>query len=168
MHLRVNGLPAGLLALGSLALVLLLTVPAQAHTGLVSSAPEDGERLDVAPSHVVLEFAAPVSVTDASVRVLDGRGAQRAEAVLLSHTGRDASVVLAPGGDAGRWQVRYEVRGEDGHLITGALGFGVDAAAARSSAALPALPAAGTAALALVAALLVLRAWARRSPDPSG
>ena len=168
MHPRVDGLPARLLALGPLVVVLLLPVPAQAHTGLVSSAPEDGERLDAVPSHVVLEFGAPVSATDSSVRVLDGLGAERAEALLLSHTGRTASVVLASGGAAGSWQVRYEVRGEDGHLVTGAFGFGLDAPAVRSSAALPALPATATAALALVAALLVLRRWALRSPDPAG
>lgn len=165
MHLRVDGLPARLLGLGPLVVVLLLAVPAQAHTGLVASAPADGERLDAVPSHVVLEFAGPVSAGDSSVQVLDGRGAQRGEAVLLSHTGRAASVVLAPGGAAGSWQVQYEVRGEDGHLITGALGFGVDAAAVRSSAALPVLPATATAAAALVVGMLVLRGWARRSPD---
>lgn len=167
MHLRVDGLPARLLAVGPLLVVLLLAVPAQAHTGLVSSSPGDGERLDAEPSHVVLEFAAPVSADDSSVRVLDGQGAERAEAVLLSHSGHAASVLVAPGGEAGRWQVRYEVRGEDGHVITGSLGFGVDASAARSTAAVPVLPATATAAAALVAGVLVLRRWARRSPEPA-
>ena len=165
MHVRDVGLPVPLLVLGSLVTVLLPVVPAQAHTGLVASAPADGERLAVEPSHVVLEFAAPVSAGDDAVRVLDGRGVQRAEAVLLAHTGRTASVVLAPGGAAGRWQVRYEVRGADGHLVLGDLAFGVSAPASRSSAALPVLPATALAGGVLVAALIALRRWARRSMD---
>lgn len=166
MHVRGDGRPARLLVLGALVAVLLLPVGAQAHTGLVSSSPGNGERLDAAPSHVVLEFGAPVSAGDASVVVLDGDGTQRAEAVLISYTGRAASVLLTPGGAVGRWQVRYEVRGADGHLVAGALGFGVAAATARGAAVLPVLPATVTAGAALVAALLVLRGWARRDPDP--
>lgn len=152
------------LALVSLVTVLLLVVPAQAHTDLVSSAPADGERLAEEPTHVVLEFAAPVSADGDSVQVLDAQGVQRADAVLLSHTGRTASVVLAPGGAAGRWQVRYDVLGADGHRVLGELTFGVSAPVARSSAALPVLPALAVAAGVLVAALIALRRWVLRSP----
>jgi hypothetical protein len=112
---------------------------------------------------VVLEFAAPVSASDTAVRVVDGSGAVRSEAVLLSHTRRLVSVVLARGGAAGVWQVRFEVSGADGHVIAGGYEFGLEASSDRGGAVLPVLPGTAGAAAVLAGALVVLRGWARRS-----
>lgn len=146
--------------------VLLLAPPAQAHSGMLSSSPAEGERLEQAPSHVVLEFAAPVSASDASIRVVDGTGATRSEAVLLSHSRSVVSVLVADGGGAGVWQVRFEVRGQDGHVVAGGFDFGVDASAARGTAVLPVLPTTAGTVAALGVALVVLRRWAHRSAGP--
>lgn len=146
--------------------LLATTAPAHAHPDLVASRPADGGRLSAEPSHVVLEFARPVRVAEGSIEVRDPSGSPRAQAVLLSQTGRAVSVVLEPAGGApvrsGGWTVRYRVRGSDGHDVTGRLSFAVDGAAARAQAPLAVLPAVAIALLGLGLVVLVLGTWIRR------
>lgn len=109
------------------ALVGLLLLPgsAAAHTPLVASNPPADTIVDLAPDHVVLEFEEPVAADDDSVVVTDSDGKDRAVGVLRSINGRLVSVVVDPLGPSGEWQVDFQVRGDDGHLVDGSFGFGV-------------------------------------------
>ena len=109
------------------ALVGLLLLPgsAAAHTPLVASNPPADTIVDLAPDHVVLEFEEPVAADDGSVVVTDSDGKDRAVGVLRSINGRLVSVVVDPLGPSGEWQVDFQVRGDDGHLVDGSFGFGV-------------------------------------------
>lgn len=119
-----------------LSAVVLLVIaawwwPAQAHTGLVSSDPEDGSTVSSAPSRIVLTFSEDLK--DPSEAVVQVAGQPQTWGAEVD--GPD--LVLSPGGDigdgAGAWQVSYRVVSADGHPVTGTITFTVAGSTATSS-----------------------------------
>ncbi len=107
------------------ALASLLLAPsggtAQAHTGLQSSTPADGETWIVAPDAVTLTFATAVASEFAQVAVTGPDG----ESVTSGEVAIDGSVVTRPvstSGD-GAYVVAYRVVSDDGHPVSGQLTF---------------------------------------------
>lgn len=127
---RIRGCLAAALTTLLAAAIVLAPASAQAHTPLVSSNPAAGSVQELAPDHVVLEFDEPVAAGDGSVVVRDSEGQDRVAGVLRSANGRLVSVVLDPDGPSGAWEVGYQVRGQDGHLVTGDFAFSVGEGAA--------------------------------------
>jgi len=108
----------------AVALCVLVTVaPASAHAELVSSNPTDGATLPSLPAEVVLTFdenvgtPAYVSVTDA-----DGTSVASGEAAI---DGATVTQRLSTTAAAGTYSLAYRVVSDDGHPVTGTLGFTV-------------------------------------------
>jgi methionine-rich copper-binding protein CopC len=118
--------------------VVLGGAPAAAHTGLQSSTPADGEALTTAPDTVTLTFATAVASQFAQVAVTgpDGQSVTTGEATVEGAVVRQP---VSPGGD-GSYVVAYRVVSDDGHPVSGELGFtltGTGAAPAATQAASP-------------------------------
>ncbi|WP_246078582.1 copper resistance CopC/CopD family protein [Modestobacter excelsi] len=119
-------LPAVLLLSALLGAGLLLDVvtapPAAAHAMVVTTTPADGERVDVAPAQVTIEFDEHVSLGAGYARVLDGDG----ERVDTGTAGVRDDVVTVPLRadlpDAG-YVVTYRVVSADSHPVSGAFAF---------------------------------------------
>jgi len=96
-------------------------LPASAHASLVASDPEAGQRFDRLPDQVRLEFSEPISAPAyVVVTAPDGSRADQGEVAI------DGSVVtVALGGSAptGTYGAAFRVVSEDGHPVTGRIGF---------------------------------------------
>ncbi|WEG08652.1 copper resistance protein CopC [Microbacterium horticulturae] len=103
-------------------------MPASAHAVLVTSDPLDGARLTTAPTQVTFTFDETVQLpADGTTAVADdgtdvARGSGR-----LAADGRTVLVPIAPGLPDGAYTVGYRVVSADGHIVGGAVRFGVNA-----------------------------------------
>lgn len=110
---------------------LLLGLPsfASAHSKVVSSDPADGAKLEQAPAKVTIIFNDELQSEGASVVVTDANGTvvdQGDGGVDLSDTERKTmSVSLKDGLGAGSYTVTWKVVGDDGHEVSGTIGFAV-------------------------------------------
>ncbi|HET8618552.1 MAG TPA: copper resistance protein CopC [Acidimicrobiales bacterium] len=118
------------------ALVVVLTpARADAHAELLSTEPAAGERLDTAPTQVVLHFSEAVGIDEDLVRVLDGSG-EDVEGGSPRHVpGEQSSVALElPPLEDGAYVVAYRVISSDSHPVGGAFTFHVGEPEAGSAA----------------------------------
>ncbi|MFR9803294.1 copper resistance protein CopC [Pseudonocardia sp. RS010] len=115
---------ARLAATGLLAALALLlgATPALAHAQFESSDPADGATLDTGPQKVTLTFSDTMTQGFNTVTVIgpDGKDYVSGE-VLVDGTSVDAPV--GPLGPAGRYEIGYRVLSDDGHPVTGKVGF---------------------------------------------
>lgn len=148
--------------------------PAEAHTELIASTPEDGAAVSAPVVDVVLEFSQPVDSALADVAVLDemdvdrAQGQPRIEAATVTQPVRD----LAPGG----YRISYRVVSGDGHPVTGTLSFTIAAPGQPSAEPVPSgvsgglsavLLGAGGVAAVVAAVAFMLLARGHRSGSPS-
>ncbi len=121
-------------ALVALAIVLIGVSPASAHAELVSTDPEEGAVLEVAPSTVTLTFNEPVRLTSQEVAVYDAVGDP--VSATAGSSGVEVTVDLPGAADLadGTYVVSWNVLSGDGHPISGALTFSVGAPSASVSA----------------------------------
>lgn len=121
---------AGVLAVVMAAALVLqvlgwaLAGPAAAHGALSSTSPTDGERLQTAPTEVVLNFneiplalGTAAAVTDASGTVVSTGQLQVDERRLTQQ--------LQPDLPAGEYRIAWRATSADGHPVSGELGFTV-------------------------------------------
>lgn len=100
-----------------LALVVALwlvatTASAFAHAERSASTPDEGTRVEAAPSSLKIEFTEP-PIADANFEVWDGCGRDVVEGIEVQGTGITASLAE---GQPGSWSVRTQVvSGIDGH-----------------------------------------------------
>ena len=122
---RAPAIAAGLVVI-CIALVVVGSAPAaEAHTFLVRTVPEQGERLDTAPREVSLEFSEAFSEGGAHLELrVDGHR----EPLIAQRTqgGRVRRADVASRRQ-GVYVVAWEVVAEDGHQSAGELAFGVGA-----------------------------------------
>jgi len=136
------------------ALTLLAgAAPALAHTRLQSSDPADGTSTATGPQRVSLVFNEPMQAGFATVTLIGPDGAAYQSGDVTADDGT-VSVGVAPLGPAGRYEIGYRVVSEDGHPVTGSVGFTLTAPgpAAAPVATAPATPAPASAASAATAA----------------
>ncbi|WP_162149382.1 copper resistance CopC family protein, partial [Arthrobacter sp. Br18] len=116
----------------SLAAVLLLTMslPASAHTYLLSSDPSDGATVGAAPEQVTLEFTEQVELEFANVTVSVSGGP--AYGALTETAGKTLVVRIPPRAVAGQpnggsalWKIAYRVTADDWHPVNEAFSFTV-------------------------------------------
>lgn len=119
---RRRALVVLLAALLGPALGLAAAQPASAHDRLLSSDPEDGARLDEAPSSITLVFSAEVLEAGAQVAVTTPDGTAPAE---VSVDGDEAVAALPADLPGGTWEVSWRVVSSDGHPIEGELAYTV-------------------------------------------
>lgn len=124
-------LAAASLALSALFVLwqlLLPAAPAAAHAVLESSSPVDGSRVATAPATVTFTFDeavqlpadATTALSDHGVRVDSGPAG-------LKNSGKTVVVPLRKALAAGAYTVSYRVVSADGHVVTGAIRFGLNA-----------------------------------------
>lgn len=136
-------------AIVSVAFVLIAAPSAAAHTALKASSPQDGSKIDVAPSRIVLEFTLPILNIGDRVVVLgpDGREYQAGPPQSVEYT---LTQPLKPLGRSGEYRVEFRVVAADGHPQTFAIHFtltkpGPAAGGAAAAAGLIPLPPPGSA-----------------------
>lgn len=114
----------GMLALAAGLTVVLPALPAAAHAVLVSSTPADGTRLNAAPNAVQLVFDENVQLpaNSATVLAVDGRRVDAGDAQADGGTIRIPLRVDLP---RGTYTASWRVVSADGHVVTGAISFGV-------------------------------------------
>jgi methionine-rich copper-binding protein CopC len=112
------------LAVGLLCGLTLLTgaTPALAHTRLQSSDPADGSSTATAPQRVSLTFNEPMQAGFATLTVVGPNGTAYQSGDVTADGGT-VSVAVSPLGPAGRYEIGYRVVSEDGHPVTGSVGF---------------------------------------------
>ncbi|MDO3395648.1 copper resistance protein CopC [Nocardioides sp. SOB44] len=128
--------PGWIVALGfliSACIVALTTVPAAAHTDLLSVNPADGDRLETSPNALTLTFTEDMSagLSTITARVGNGKtmnldvtsGASPTELVATVPEARSSNE--SSSSDSTRWRVSYRVVSRDGHPVTGSYTFTV-------------------------------------------
>jgi len=112
-------------------LVLAPAVPAQAHTGLISSDPADDSTAQTTPDRIQLRFTDPMSKEFSKVSLTIGTSPQRILVLDPSTSGPTVSVDLSdarlptapPGSGDVAWDVAYRVISADGHPVDGNVRF---------------------------------------------
>ena len=121
-------------------LCLLFPLSALAHSPLSNVSPEDGTKLDDAPSEISMVFKSPAKLiklellkeqASAKKSLLGGLfGNDRGEVVPLPNAVlmemSDTHVIPLPKITGGDYQVKWTAMGEDGHVIKGDFAFTVD------------------------------------------
>jgi methionine-rich copper-binding protein CopC len=127
---------AGLLA--GLALLLGAT-PALAHAEFEGSDPADGAALDTGPQKVTLTFSDTMQQGFNTITVIgpDGKDYVSGEVVAA---GDEVSATVGPLGPAGRYEIGYRVLSDDGHPVSGKVGFTLTTAGTGSGSSAPAIP----------------------------
>ena len=121
-------------------LCLLFPLSALAHSPLSNVSPEDGTKLDDAPSEISMVFKSPAKLiklellkeqASAKKSLLGGLfGNDGGEVVPLLNAVlmemSDTHVIPLPKITGGDYQVKWRAMGEDGHVIKGDFAFTVD------------------------------------------
>jgi copper transport protein len=115
-----------LVPLLSFMVVVLVTLPAAAHTGFESSEPADGERSDVPVTEIVLTFTGPADPVGEGFVVLDPGGVVRSpDRIDVDSGGQVWTLAFDPPLAGGAVGVRWTVQAPDAHPIEGAFSFTV-------------------------------------------
>jgi len=131
---------AAVVALLSLAALLLGAGPALAHTRLQRTDPGDGTTLDAAPQRVSLTFNENLPAEFSTITVVGPDGvAYQTGPVTADRT--TISTAVRPLGPAGRYQIGYRVVSDDGHPVSGSVAFILATAAAQPPPEVAAAPA---------------------------
>lgn len=116
--------------IGALSVILLFLAagPAAAHSGVVSSNPDNGAQLDRSPGTVSLTFNEDVRSEYATLRVIgpDNRFWDEGEPTV---DGATVSVQVGELGPAGEYLVNYRITSADGHPVQGQRTFTLTVAA---------------------------------------
>ncbi|MBT8146333.1 MAG: copper resistance protein CopC [Gammaproteobacteria bacterium] len=114
----------------AVAMLVLCSSVAMAHTGLKTSNPADGTTVNQAPEELHLTFTASVALVRLSVT--DAAGKQLALDFEPS-TDRSAEYhIPMPAMQMGSLKVEWAAIGEDGHTVTNSFAYTVDPAASAS------------------------------------
>lgn len=118
----------------ALLLQLALAGAAQAHVRLRSSEPATDSTVAAVPRSIVLHFSGPVEVGPGGIQVFDPAGKRVDMAVPRARRGDTVTQQLHLGDTEGTWSVSYRVASEDGHVVSGYVGFIVGSAGGGSAA----------------------------------
>ncbi|MFC4586833.1 copper resistance CopC family protein [Sphaerisporangium corydalis] len=109
------------------AALAVAVTPAQAHNVLTGSDPRDGARLASVPARVTLTFDQPVRADFAQVALTVPGGAVSRAVVKVD--GDKVLATLPATTTPGEYVVGYQIVSNDGHPVTGRIGFTVGAGA---------------------------------------
>lgn len=102
-------------------LLLALSAPVSAHTGLKSSSPADGETVTERLQEIRLEFETAIE-NGSTLSLIDESGAEISiENVELSENEMTATTTKPL--DGGQYSANWRIVGEDGHVIEGTYSF---------------------------------------------
>jgi copper transport protein len=112
------------LALGML-VALAVPAAAAAHATLVQESPGLRQRLEQAPTRVVLTFDQPVDLVREALVVLNAKGKDVTRAVRSVKVRRQLVATLPEALPKGAYTVRWRALSSDGHVVSGIYTFGV-------------------------------------------
>lgn len=135
------------LSLAALTIVGLLglVLPAFAHEDLLGSTPAEGTTLDQPPSTVTLEFSAAPNPAFVATTITAADGT-RVDAGAPLVTGPVVTIPVRTDVPAGTYAIGYRVTSNDGHPITGQVGYRVTSSGVAATTDAPAPTAPATAA----------------------
>jgi copper transport protein len=108
------------------AFALLPAPPAAAHPTLRATAPPAGYSVVEAPREITLDFGEPVGLVGEAVQLTAGDGrAVRTAPATLSENGRRVTAQVEEDLAAEVYRVAWQVRGQDGDLVSGGFSFAV-------------------------------------------
>ena len=129
--------------------------PAAAHPTVQATTPPAGYSVVEPPREVILDFGERVGLVPDALGVSSDQGRQLATLpVALSESGRRMTAGIAEKLPSGVYRVAWQVRGEDGDLISGVFSFAVGASVLERAGAAAAAGGGGAAAVNLPAAFL--------------
>ncbi|MCF7551887.1 copper resistance CopC family protein [Pseudonocardia sp. WMMC193] len=114
---------AGALAVLATLAMLVGAAPAFAHAQFEGSDPADGASLATGPQTVTLTFSDTMQQGFNTITVTGPDGAQYQAAGDPKAQDTTVSIGVNPLGPAGVYQIGYRVLSDDGHPITGQIGF---------------------------------------------
>lgn len=132
VHVLATAMVASAAVLGGAA----LASPAQAHSELVSTNPEDGARLDAPPTTVSFTFNEDLLPDFVRFIATDPSG-QTGDLPASSVEGSTATIAWPADAPGGEWTVSYRVVSQDGHPVEGGITFSYAGATPTSSAPQP-------------------------------
>ncbi|MEZ0076152.1 copper resistance protein CopC [Planotetraspora sp. GP83] len=104
--------------------LLFLTTPARAHNVLIGSDPQDGARLSAMPARVTLTFDQAVRRDFARIAVTGPDGAHYEQGD-VGVSGDSVFIGVRGPGVSGEYTIGYRIVSNDGHPVTGTIGFTV-------------------------------------------
>ncbi len=102
----------------------LLTVPANAHTGLESSVPAEGEVIQEALQEIVLTFEGKIEKTSSFSLINEKGDEMPVQNITVTDRQLTGTVEGIPNG---AYIIEWNIIGADGHPIQGVIPFGQDA-----------------------------------------
>ena len=114
------------LGVGAMFGLLALPITAHAHTTLDYTLPTDGASVGTPVDEITIAFTSPVTLVGNGFAVLDPQN-QELEPLAVSTDNIVFRLQLDPPLAGGTVGVKYEVRAEDGHVLTGNFVFEVAA-----------------------------------------
>ena len=122
-----RGRPTGavriiVVAIVSIAFVILSAPFADAHTALRASSPQDGSKIDKAPNEILLEFTLPILTVGYRV-VVQGPDSHQYQAGAPYIVDNKLTQPLKPLGPTGAYRVDFRVVAVDGHPETFGIRF---------------------------------------------
>jgi copper resistance protein C len=127
---------------GLVAVALLPSAPAWAHSQLIRMTPSDGSTVRVAPTRIVLLFDENIQAIGDAV-VVSGPDGARVDDGLPSILDATVTERLHPLALRGHYLVSYRIVSADGHPVTSTLGFTLTAGQAPASPSASASPSPG-------------------------
>lgn len=120
---RLHRASAAAALTGLLAAVLVLggQAPASAHASLVSSTPQDGQRLDALPEELTFTFSEDIG--SPAYAVLNSPDGDQVAAEEVEVDGPTVRVAVVDDPGAGTYTAAFRVVSADGHPVTGQLSF---------------------------------------------
>ncbi|GII83603.1 copper resistance protein C [Sphaerisporangium siamense] len=109
------------------AALALGVAPASAHNVLTGSDPEDGARFSAMPGHATLSFDQSVRADFAQVALTSPGGVVAKLTVRVADN--DVIATLPASAAPGDYVIGYQILSNDGHPVTGKIGFTVTGAA---------------------------------------
>lgn len=112
-------------------LLVLFPFTANAHSGLSTSTPSEGEALTEAPTEVLFQFDSPIQQGDMSISEANGNAVEFSD---ISAADKELRGEFSEGLPNGTYTVEWNVISEDSHEVTGTLTFNVAAEAGEEEA----------------------------------
>jgi hypothetical protein len=107
------------------ALLLVVSVPARAHSLLLESFPAAGAALVASPPRITLRFNNRIEKRLSRIRLVDARGGTRVLVVSKDSEEVDELRAPAPALEPGAYRVEWQVLSTDGHVVSGGFSFRV-------------------------------------------
>lgn len=115
-----------MLAMAAIALPVLFSSAALAHTRLESSSPQANAVVATAPKEIRLQFSEPLELPFSKVKLVDPKGATVAPSkIAIDKANQKVLVASVPALGSGKYRVQWSTVTRDGHKVKGEFPFSI-------------------------------------------